>query len=320
MRRLALITIASFALLAAPARGDGGPVAGYDELGQGVTTPDLDVRYAAVQARGSTAVVAIERHGGQIVRAGRLRGHWYVPAAAYDGSTTGLPATGSTLILTAPRMTYPAKHSEFLVLETAHLRRVQTIRLRGDFSLDAVSPDGSRLYFIQVRSNARYLVRAYDYERGKLLPDPVVDPADKEPLRGGPLSRAMSRDSRWAYTLYDGNSTHPFIHALDTQRGVAKCIDLDDLAGRADLFDMRLKTAGDGTLLIRDANEEPRFAIDPRTWAVRAVRVAAPAPAKPAPPEDKGLGWAGPVAGLALLGLLAAFAMRVGRRPKLRMR
>src|SRR6185295_15945497 len=102
----------------------------------------------------------------------------------------------------------------------------------------------------------------------------------------------------------------PFIHALDTERGVAKCIDLDDLAGRSDLFDMRLKTAGDGTLMIRDATGEPRFAVDPRTFAVRTVRVAAPAPtpAKPAPPEDKGLGLAAPIAGLALLGLLAAFA------------
>jgi hypothetical protein len=245
-----------------------------------------------------------------------------VPAVDFDGTTAGLTADGGTLILTAERTTYPAKHSEFLVLETTHLRRIQTIRLHGDFSLDAVSPDGSRLYFIQVRSSTRYLVRAYDYARGRLLPDPVVDPADKEPLRGGPLSRAMSRDGRWAYTLYDGNSLHPFIHALDTERGVAKCIDLDDLAGRPDLFDMRLKMGGEGTLLVLDTNRRARFAIDTSTWAVHAVRVAAPAPtpARPAPPKDTGLGWAGPVAGLALLALLATFAIRVGRRPTLRMR
>ena len=323
MSRFAILTVALFALLATPARGAGGPVAGYDALGVGATARGLGVRYTTVQARGNTVVMATQRHGGQVVRSRFMRGSWFVPAAAYDGSTTGLPASGSPLVLTAERTAYPARHSEFVALETQHLRRVATIHLRGDFSLDAVSPDGSRLYFIQVLSNTRYLVRAYDYAGGRLLPDPVVDPADKEPLRGGPLSRALSRDSRWAYTLYDGNSTHPFIHALDTVRGQAKCIDLDQLAGRDDLFDMRLKVSGDGVLLVRDGSGQPRYAVDPRTFAVRAVRVAASAPAKPAPPEDKGLGWAGPIAGLALLALLIAFAVAAGNRrstPDVRMR
>jgi hypothetical protein len=313
MRRLALLTIASFALLAAPARGAGGPIAGYDPLGQ-VTTPGLGVRYAALPAHGGTVVMAVTR-GGQVLKTRYVARRWFVPTAAYDGSNTGLTATGGTLILTAGRTTYPARRSEFLVVETASLRAVGTMHLRGDFSLDAVSPDGRRLYFIQILSSTRYLVRAYDAERGRLLAKPVVDPTDKEPLRGGPLSRAMSHDSRWAYTLYDGNGEHPFIHALDTVRGQAKCIDLDGLANR-DLSNVRLRVAGDGTVVVRDAGRM-LYAVDPRSFAVSEPRPA-PRPARPAAPDHEGLGWAGPVAGLALLGLLAAFAMRAA--PRLRMR
>jgi hypothetical protein len=323
MSRFALLTIALFALLATPARGAAGPIAGYDALGVGATTRGLDLRYTAVPAHGNTVVTAIRRRGGQVIKTRFLRGRWYVPAAAYDGTTTGLPAIGSTLVLTAERSGYPAKHSEFVVLETGRLRPVETIRLRGDFSLDAVSPDGSRLYFIQVLSSTRYQVRAYDYAHGKLLRDPVVDPTDKEALRGSPVSRSLSPDSRWAYTLYDGNSTHPFIHALDTVRGQAKCIDLDQLAGRQDLFDMRLKVAGGGTVLVRDGSGRAVLTVDPKTFAVQPVRAAAPAPppARPAPPNDDGLGWAGPVVGLALLALLALFVFRIGRtRYALRMR
>src|SRR3954470_19089440 len=111
MSRFAILTITLFALLAAPARGAGGPVAGYDPLGQ-VTTRGLGVRYAALPAHNGTVATAIERSGGQILKTRYLHGRWFVPAAAYDGSTTGLTATGGTLILTAPRTQYPAKHSE----------------------------------------------------------------------------------------------------------------------------------------------------------------------------------------------------------------
>ncbi len=39
-----------------------------------------------------------------------------------------------------------------------------------------------------------------------------------------PLSRTMSPDGRWAYTLYSGDEN--FVHALDTADGQARCIDL----------------------------------------------------------------------------------------------
>ena len=60
-------------------------------------------------------------------------------------------------------------------------------------------------------------MRAYDLVRGRLLHAPVVDPRETdEKMRGNPISRALSPDGRWAYTLYDGGGGTPFVHALDT--------------------------------------------------------------------------------------------------------
>ena len=61
-----------------------------------------------------------------------------------------------------------------------------------------------------------------------LVADPVVDPNEPEPMTGVPVTRTSSLDGRWAYTLYDSQE-HPFVHALDTARRTAVCIDLDDL-------------------------------------------------------------------------------------------
>ena len=45
-------------------------------------------------------------------------------------------------------------------------------------------------------------------------------------MSGIPVTRMPSMDGRWAYTLYD-NGRHSFVHALDTARRTAVCIDLD---------------------------------------------------------------------------------------------
>ena len=312
MSRYVALTIAVFALVAAPAQGAGGPVAGSDALGEGVTTRGLGVRYIAQIVPGGTVVMAIERRGGRVLDTRFLRRPLIVSAVAYDGSSTGLAASGSPLVLASPRYALVRRRSDFVVLETTRLRRVTSFSLRGDFALDAISPDGDRLYFIQTRRNgAAYAVRAYDVARQRLLPRPVVDPGEPdEPMQGSPMARAMSHDGRWAYTLYD--APHPFIHALDTERARAKCVDLDALTGRDDLIDMRLTVAGDGTVLVHDGSTRPIIAVDPRSFAVRVPRPAAPARSSP-PAADESTSWLGPAAGLALLALLIALALRAGR-------
>jgi hypothetical protein len=323
MRRFVALTIAWFAVIAAPAVGASGIVGG-DAGFLGVTSRGSELRYLAQQVPGGTLVMAIDRRGGRMQESRFVHEPLIVAAAAFDGAGTGLSADGRLLVLSPPRGTIPRRRSDFVVVATGRLQPVADLRLRGDFSLDAISPDGSRLYFIELTGGdeTRYRVRAYDLTHGRLLPKPVVDPAEAdEPMRGLPVARTMSQDGRWAYTLYDGDGKEPFIHALDTERGRAKCIDLDALAGRQDLMGMRLAVTRGGTIEVRDQGT-PELAVDPRTFAVHAPRFAPPAP-PPAPDDGGGIGWLAPVAGGALLALLAAAALALGggrRARRLRMR
>ena len=290
-------------------------IAGADAGFEGVTARGLGARYVAHHVPHGTLLMAIDRRGGRLPQTRLIREPLAVSMVAFDGTGTGLSADGGTLVLAEPRITFPRPRSHFVVLDATRLRPVSGFTLRGDFSLDAISPDGDRLYFIEstyTRTVNDYRVRAYDLAHDRLLPKPVVDPQEAdEPMRGSPISRVLSHDGRWAYTLYDGNGTHPFVHALDTTLGRAKCIDLDQLAAREDLMDLRLGIGRDGGVIVRGATG-PMLAVDPHTFAVTEPRPAAPSPP---PPEDGGKGWIAPAAGLALLALLAAAAIRAGLRP-----
>jgi len=152
--------------------------------------------------------------------------------------------------------------------------------LDGDFSFDALSPDGTRMFLIHYlspRDPTRYEVRALDVPSGKLLPTPIVDKSEPdERMAGFPITRETSADGRWAYTLYDGAGKEPFVHALDTVDGEAHCIDLALLAGRQDLYDLRLDLGpGEGGLAVLDGAERLAV-IDTSDFQPVAARTAVP--------------------------------------------
>jgi hypothetical protein len=258
---------------AATASADGLPVLGVDVGSKGVTVPGAAARYVTLWSGPKSTVVArVRRNGGQIDRSRLLDGTFTIPAVAYDRSASGLSADGRVLVLIQPRVTFPRARTSFVVLDTRRLRLLKLLRLGGDFSFDAISPSGNRIYLIQYLSPndpTKYAVRAFDVGAGRLLPEPVVDPHEAdEQMRGQPLSRAMSPDGRWAYTLYDGNGKTPFVHALDTKRATARCIDLDALEGN-DLGRMRLAMRGDGKqLAVRDGSQT-ELVVSTRTFVVR---------------------------------------------------
>ena len=108
------------------------------------------------------------------------------------------------------------------------------------------------IHYLSRRDPTRYEVRALDVPSGKLLPTPIVDKSEPdERMAGFPITSQTTADGLWAYTLYDGAGNEPFVHALDTVNGVAHCIDLELLAGRQDLYDLRLGLGpGDGGLAV----------------------------------------------------------------------
>jgi hypothetical protein len=258
-------------LLPTAAYADGLPVLGTDVGSTGVASSD-GARYVTIPAGSKTIVERVAQHGGQVLAWRSLQGTFTIPAVAYDGSAAGLSADGTTLALIEPRTSFPRAATKLLVLSTDGLKPLRTIELRGDFSFDAVSPNGSWLYFIHYVSPndpTRYLVQAYDVLRGRLLAKPIVDPDEPgEKMRGNPLSRTMSADGRWAYTLYDGAGATPFVHALDTVARSAHCIDLDGIASGTDLWQLRLGIDRGGQRLVVRDSAAPLLLIDLRSLSV----------------------------------------------------
>jgi hypothetical protein len=267
------------ALIPAAARADGLPVLGIDVGTTGVASSSDGARYVTIPAGSRTIVEQIAQHGGQVLAWRSLRGTFTIPAVAYDGSAGGLSADGTTLVLIEPRASFPRATTKLVVLSSDGLKPLRVVRLQGDFSFDAVSPKGSWLYFIHYVSPndpTRYLVQAYDVLRGRLLAKPIIDPGEPgEKMRGNPLSRTMSADGRWAYTLYDGAGATPFVHALDTVRRSAHCIDLDGIASGSDLWQLRLSIDRDRKQLVVRDSASPVLLIDLRTLSVTRATAAA---------------------------------------------
>jgi hypothetical protein len=268
------------ALVPAAAGADGLPVLGVDVGSSGVASGPEGARYVTIPAGSRTIVERVAQDGGQVLASRSLPGTFTIPAVAYDGSAGGLSADATTLVLIEPRTSFPRATTRLLVLGSDSLRPRRFVKLKGDFSFDAVSPDGSWLYLIHyVAPNdpTRYLVQAYDLRRGRLLKAPITDPHEPgEKMRGNPLSRAMSSDGRWAYTVYDGAGATPFVHALDTVARSARCIDLDGVPKGTDLWQLRLVIDATGRQLVVRNRTTPLLLVDLRTMRVRAAGVEAP--------------------------------------------
>ncbi|HEY0318904.1 MAG TPA: hypothetical protein VGC49_11515 [Solirubrobacterales bacterium] len=332
--------IAMLALAAFPVVADADGGIGTLSAPAGVTMSGSPYRYVAIQPRLSGAPTLVERidvDGGKVGRWWYLRGGFHVPAVAYDGSGGGLSADGRTLVLTALPRRYPPQRSRFAILDTAvHLRHplrpgerrprhaVSRFSLPGFYSFDAIAPDGGMVYLIHYlpsRGPIAYEVRGYEVAGGRLLSNPIVDPEEAgERMQGLPITRAMSPDGRWAYTLYDGNGKAPFLHALDTVRGLAVCVDLPQLAGRKDLFGSGLRVDRSGRELTvlgsgpfsgpgRDRDAEPLLTIDAGSFAVHGPRPAAAGPGSGTNP------WV-PI-GIAAAALAAALFWVVARRGRM---
>ena len=233
--------------VAPPAAGaDGLPILGVDA--NPVQAVGQDVAYVTRRAGAGTRLAAIDPYTERPRRRVILPGRLSVPAVAYDATPSGLTADGSTLVLIQPRRRFPRANTRFALVDTATLRIRRRLVLRGDFSFDALSPDGRLLYLIHYlspRNPSRYEVRAYDLRRSRLLERVIVDPREPdERMSGLPVTRATGDGGRWEYTLYQGRE-YAFIHALDTEKAEAFCIDLDGLAAPRDgLWGVKLDLDG----------------------------------------------------------------------------
>jgi hypothetical protein len=272
LTKLAVSLAVLAALAAAPAAAGDGPGPFAQQGGPGVLVPPADkggpLRIVAVPANAgaNTVLEQIQTKDGQVRYWVDILGSYGIPSITYAAGGDSLSRDGRTLVLGA---TQPGLSSAFLIYDTRTLRMKKGITLPGAFAFDALSPDASRMYLIQytaVGDYSHYVVRAYDLRANKLLPGRIADHAQKSwVMNGYPLNRTTSADGRWVYTLYqNGGNGYPFIHALDTVRGVAHCIGLPMTNG---LYNIVLSRHGK-TLAAHWRSGRPWLNVDTATWRV----------------------------------------------------
>ena len=132
-------------------------------------------------------------------------------------------------------------------------------------------------------------------------------------MYGTAMSRATSPDGRWAYTLYDG-AEHPFIHALDTERGAAVCIDLDpESVASRQLWRMTLDPSPDGsTLAVTHSKDGPVAIVDTKSFDVSSPTT--PPPADVGSDDSGGTPWLAIVLGVLGLAATSLAVVRWRRR------
>ncbi len=310
MRRLSLCLVAAVAaLVVVPAALADGPLL-VTQGGTGVASRDGAFHYVAVPYGSlGTVLEKIETADAQLSWWMRLDGSWGIPTVgAADPTGQGLSRDGRTLVLASSSGPY-ATPSRFLLVDPRRLRVVRTITLDGAFSFDALSPDGSRLYLIEYTAGtgdlSDYVVRAYDLRTNRLLPGRIADRSEKQKTMAGyALTRTTSSGGRWVYTLYQKPSGAPFVHALDTVRGAAYCIDLPSSPSTNQaLSNLVLSLRNrDRTLAVRWRSGRPWLNVAVGSWLVSYPSAGFP------------WAWAGAGSGGGLVVLLAAGALLLRRR------
>jgi hypothetical protein len=229
----------------------------------------------AKRGGGATQLRLVRDRDGAVVRTRVLPANLGVPRVTFSGLTEGTFAGGRRLVLSSSIYDDPGR-TTFVVLDTRTLAPLRSIRLSGAFAFDALSPDGRRLFVLHypqgVNGGIRYVVRSVSLRTGRLEPGAIVDKTEpSERMSGVALARAWSRDGIWAYTLYNGGTSHAFVHALNTRTRVARCIDLP-WAGEAQsvLDGVGMAAARDGVLTLTGRSGAVLARIDTRTFSVQA--------------------------------------------------
>ena len=271
--RFAVAGVACLALTGAAAAA--GPVPPVMNGAPGIAVAGgAHVVAVAKRAGGATQLRLVRDRDRAVVRTRVLPANVGVPMVTFSGLVEGTWAKGRRLVL-ASSVYDDQVNTRFVVIDTRTLAPLRTIRLAGTYAFDAVSRDGRRLFVLQypggVQSGVRYVVRSVDLRSGKLEPGAIVDKTEPdEQMSGIALTRAWSRDGAWAYTLYNGGTSHAFVHALNTRSRTARCIDLPWSGDSQSILDGAALSVRGTALMLSNAGGATLARIDTRTFSVRA--------------------------------------------------
>ena len=276
MRRLLVLFVALAALSAPAASGNGSPYSPGLAYGwPGIAGSD-GVNYVTLGPSKWTMVAAVRARDGRVLRTRTVRGFYGVPLVAYNGVAGGLSGSEKSLVLSSYGPV-PGQRgtTRLVVLDTKTLAPGRRVVLDGSWSLDAVSPDAETLFVTEhLRAGDRplYRIRPLTTRSGQ-LGRPIVDRLEGEDdMTGAPVARAASVGGRWAYTLYARRGGEPFVHALDTVKRQAYCIDLPLHLDYDRQWLLRLGLARPHTLSVSLVGSGRLATVDTDTWKVRRDR------------------------------------------------
>jgi hypothetical protein len=274
MLKLIAFALIPFALVAGNATAaKGGPSPGVSVGWDGTVDAASAVRYVALAAAKTTTVAAVRTSDGRVLRYATIRGAFGVPLVAFDGTAEGISSDGKTLVL-ADVGARPDE-TRFSVLSTKTLRLRKAVTLPGLWAYDALSPNGRTLYatqYLGTGANARYNVRSVSLVTGEPVGGAIIDRREPdEEMNGSPWARTRSANGAWAYTLYAKPNGTGFVHALDTAKRRAFCVDLPWRTSVQRLAAVRLSLADGGRSLELAKRGGNRLAVvDTTTFKVTA--------------------------------------------------
>jgi hypothetical protein len=294
-----LIALAAFA--AAPAASAaGGPPQYAMQGGAGVSTLDGKMHFVAIPA-GETTLIESIASDGSVWNFPSFKGSWGIPMITYR-DPAGLSRDGRTLVV---QTLVAGSPTSFLVLNTRTMRVREQFTLKGNYSFDALSPDASTLYLIQrvdAKNYSRYVVRAYDLKTHILLPGRIADRTQKGwVMQGDAMARTTTLDGRWVYTLYMNQGGTPFIHALDTVKGVAHCIGIPWASANQGGLGNVVLTLHGKRLAVHWRSGRHWLNVDTATWRLT-------------PDSGAGFPWRWLGLGLGVLGAGGALLVLIRRR------
>jgi hypothetical protein len=223
-------------LLYVQPEGERGPVSVYDtrtgnlrfRLPAGLSSGDGRWHFNAHRWLETTTINAFAVSTGDVRQAFTVPGRWRI---------AGVSPRGRWLVLSQRR--FKPLRTDAAILDTSRGLIAHRFRLRGDFEVETVSPDGRRLFLIEhLRENGtpRYLVRLYNIGTRQLQSEPLRGGKDRV-MAGYAWSGVASPDGRWLLTLYLNTlRSNAFIHALDLKKGIPRCINLPSGRGAFDLL------------------------------------------------------------------------------------
>jgi dipeptidyl aminopeptidase/acylaminoacyl peptidase len=237
--------------------GQFGPALGYDlvsrkwrySLPSGMLSAD-GTTFVSAQSREGGAVTQILRYD---ARTGRVRSRWSLGGRGMSVAAVSPHGRHVALVQNLRNRTFVA---------VAGHRGRSALALRQNFQVEALSPDGRRIFLVHWRSSG-YDLENLDLETRALKPTRLAEPDEK--MTGSAQAAVGTRDGRWLHTLYVKPDGESFVHALDLERGIGHCI---DLPLRGDVFTLGV------TALTLSPDERRLYLTSPLLGRVTTVDLA----------------------------------------------